>query len=254
MGFFAALAPLIIAAFFTLDTLDKLAIDNLESASLLVDMTRLAQDIESDLVELERRAGHYYALVDASIADLFTRQQAALLLKLRDLDHRIQLEGPEISQLIESIENLELVDMGATDQVSMSKEVSAGERLATVFQLIGEQGNLVQTRLESYVDKLLERNAFDAREAIDRLAVQMVFFSLSTLLLLLIFSYWISRPVRQLTDEIHQLGTQGLAKSIEISGPGELRQLGGKLEWLRQQLQEAEQKEQSFVRHISHEL
>jgi two-component system sensor histidine kinase GlrK len=254
VGFCAALAPLIIATLFTLQTLDKLALDNRESASLLVDVTRVAQDIANDLVELERRAGQYYALADPALADLFSRQRTELLGKLRDLENRVQTGGAEIRQLIASIDELSLDGIGTAGQLSSLTAVSPQESLAEVFSPVIEQGNVLQTRLETYVDELLARNALDTQEAVDRLTVQLVFFSLATLGLLLVFSYWITRPVRELTEEIHQLGTEGFAHSIEISGPEELRQLGSKLEWLRQQLEEAKQREQRFLRHISHEF
>jgi two-component system sensor histidine kinase GlrK len=254
VGFCAALAPLIVATLFTLETLDTLAVKSHESSSLLVDVTRLAQDVESDLVELERRAGQYYALVDPALADLFERQRAALVGKLRSLQERIQLDLPEIRQLIVSIEEQSLETADSEDDISALTALSQRESLSSAFSPISEKGALLERRLESYVDSLLERNATETQAMIDRLTAQMVFFSLATLGLLLIFSYWITRPVRELTEEIHQLGTEGLSHSIEISGPEELRQLGSKLEWLRQKLREAEQREQSFFRHISHEF
>jgi two-component system sensor histidine kinase GlrK len=254
VGFCAALAPLIIATLFTLQTLDKLAVDNRENASRLVDVTRVAQDIANDLVELERRAGQYYALVDPALAQLFSRHRTELLGKLRDLENRVQRGRPEIRRLIASIDKLSLDAPGASEPFFEVTTSSSRENLATVFSPVVDQGKLLQQRMESYVDELLALNALETQEAVDRLTVQLVFFSLATLGLLLVFSYWVTRPVRELTEEIHQLGTEGLAHTIEISGPEELRQLGNKLEWLRQQLEEAEQREQRFLRHISHEF
>ena len=76
----------------------------------------------------------------------------------------------------------------------------------------------------------------------------------ATLALLMFFARWINRPIQNLVQEVHQLGTSGLSHRIRISGPEELRALSSKLEWLRQSLHESEQQKQQFLRHISHEL
>ena len=108
VGFCAAFAPLIIATLFTLQTLDKLAINHRQSSALLVEVTRLAQEIDSDVRDLERRAGQYYALVDPALAELFHQERADLVQKLKNLQGRIQLQGPEIIQLSKSVEGLQL--------------------------------------------------------------------------------------------------------------------------------------------------
>jgi two-component system sensor histidine kinase GlrK len=84
--------------------------------------------------------------------------------------------------------------------------------------------------------------------------LQLSFLAAVTLALLLLFAYRINKPVKDLTQEIHQLGTAGLSHPIEISGPQEMQELGSKLEWLRQSLHDSEQQKQQFLRHISHEL
>jgi two-component system sensor histidine kinase GlrK len=101
---------------------------------------------------------------------------------------------------------------------------------------------------------LLRKNAAEADKLIDALVWQLSGLAFATLALLLICAYWINKPVKSLTQEIHLLGTAGLSHGIEISGPLELQALGSKLEWLRRSLHESEQQKQQFLRHISHEL
>lgn len=53
---------------------------------------------------------------------------------------------------------------------------------------------------------------------------------------------------------IHQLGCGNYAHDIAINGPGDLRQLGVRLNWLRIALKDLHQKKQRFLQQASHEL
>lgn len=53
---------------------------------------------------------------------------------------------------------------------------------------------------------------------------------------------------------IRKLGEGKYSDPISIDGPGDLRSLGERLDWLRSQLEELEIQKQRFLRHISHEL
>lgn len=68
------------------------------------------------------------------------------------------------------------------------------------------------------------------------------------------FIVLVARPVRQIDDAIRVLGSGDLARPIKVAGPQDLRQLGERLDWLRQQLIELEEQKTKFLRHVSHEL
>jgi two-component system sensor histidine kinase GlrK len=136
----------------------------------------------------------------------------------------------------------------------LNAESLPDQRLDHDFSVISDQSGAVKKWLLSSVDQLLEQNTAEADSLIDALVFQLSLLAFATLALLLLFAYWINKPIKDLTQEIHQLGTEGLSHAIEISGPQELQALGSKLEWLRQQLHETEQQKQQFLRHISHEL
>ena len=64
----------------------------------------------------------------------------------------------------------------------------------------------------------------------------------------------IARPIRQLDQAIRQMGTADFTHAIEVNGPQDLRYVGQRLEWLRTRLNELEQQQTRFLRHVSHEL
>lgn len=250
-SFFAALVPLCVAILFTVQTLSDLTDRNREVTGTVVEMTRLEHEIQRDVLELERRAGQYVALGDGELAELFIRERAILLTKLRSLEARVPSESPDLSRLIGSLSSLSL-DPPAIELGPSTDALNA--RMGHEFAVINDQSKAVKQWLLTSVDRLLRENAQEADSYIESLILQLTALATATLALLLLFALFINKPVKDLKNEIHQLGTSGLSHPIEISGPLEMQALGSELEWLRQGLHESEQQKVQFLRHISHEL
>jgi len=253
VSFFAALAPICFAILFTVDTLGEFSAKSRQVTRTVVDATRLGQEIQRDILELERRARQYLALADIELADLFEREREILIQKLADLQQAMPSESPDIKGLRGSLSRLTL-PFAIGNDVDADAALSRRSRLNHEFSVINDQGRAVRTWLQSSVDQLLKGNARETRSLIDNLTLQLTLLAAATLGLLLLLAWWINKPVRDLTQEIHELGTAGLSHSIEISGPLELQALGSELEWLRKSLHESEQEKEQFLRHISHEL
>jgi two-component system sensor histidine kinase GlrK len=64
----------------------------------------------------------------------------------------------------------------------------------------------------------------------------------------------LARPIRRMDKAIKELGEGRYDQEISIDGPGDLRVLGKRLDWLRAELKELNEQKQQFLRHISHEL
>ena len=75
-----------------------------------------------------------------------------------------------------------------------------------------------------------------------------------TLFLVIVFTFLVARPIRQIDAAIQQLGASGFSKPISVDGPTDLKRLGRQLEWLRVRLLELAQEKNKFLRHMSHEL
>jgi two-component system, NtrC family, sensor histidine kinase GlrK len=255
VSIFAALAPLGLAILFTVETLGELSEKNRQVTQTVVDATRLDQQIQRDVLELERRARQFMALSDTELASLFEREREILSHSLQTLQETMPTQSPDISGLLGSLERLTLPEPGSADSLDTTMSVeSQMERLNHEFSVINEQSNAIQTWLLSSVDQMLESNAEEAASLRDNLTLQLSILAAATVALLLFLAYWINKPVKDLSQEIHLLGTSGLSHPIEISGPLELQALGSELEWLRQSLHESEQQKEQFLRHISHEL
>lgn len=255
ISFFVALAPLSIAILFTLQTLGSMADKNREVTQIVVEATRLGQEIEHNTLELERRARQYQAIADPELSDLFERDRARLATKLQKLQELLPSESPHIKGLLSSLDRLEASsnESIAGDRISDTEDLGQ-QTLDHDFSVIQQQAGAIATWLQSSVDHLLKTNSTEADSHIDRLTLQLSLMAAITLALLTVIAYWINKPVKDLTQEIHNLGTAGLSHPIEISGPLELQALGSELEWLRRGLHESEKQKEIFLRHISHEL
>ena len=74
------------------------------------------------------------------------------------------------------------------------------------------------------------------------------------LVVALAMGWWLVRPVRHLEQAIIRLGASRFDEAVTVGGPADLRQLGKRLDWLRQRLAELEADRERALRHVSHEL
>ena len=70
----------------------------------------------------------------------------------------------------------------------------------------------------------------------------------------LLFSFKVVRPLRQIDRAINELGSGALHRNIQVHGPRDIGRLGRQLEWLRLRLLELAEERNRFLRHMSHEL
>jgi two-component system sensor histidine kinase GlrK len=108
--------------------------------------------------------------------------------------------------------------------------------------------------LTAHVDLKLSTLQETARNAHRVSAWQVAALVPGTLILILIFTLLVARPIRQIDAAIGQLGESGFSKPINIRGPTDLQRLGRQLDWLRIRLLELAQEKNKFLRHMSHEL
>jgi len=73
-------------------------------------------------------------------------------------------------------------------------------------------------------------------------------------LLALALALWLARPLRRVEAAILALGENRFDQRIEIRGPADVRQIGRRLDGLRQRLAELDADKARFLRHVSHEL
>ena len=85
-------------------------------------------------------------------------------------------------------------------------------------------------------------------------ALQAIALVPAALLLTVLFTVLITRPIKQIDQATHELGDGQFTNPATLIGPRDLEKLRKRLGWLRKRLFEVEQEKTRFIQHVSHEF
>ncbi len=202
--------------------------------------------------EMERRARQYGAIGDTEMLELYDDKREELtntIAGIRELDKDNNLLGGRLNELGEAGAALtEYLHSAQRDADEFGAELDHH-----VVKLRGTaDGVLAQARHYIHIENGLLKDT--AERARMMLYWQSAGLIPVTVLLAVLFTTLIARPIRQIGQAIHRLGEGALTKPIVVSGPPELNTLGEELDWLRRRLIDLEQEKNTFLRQMSHEL
>lgn len=126
--------------------------------------------------------------------------------------------------------------------------------IVQAFREIAAQQALLSERLRAVTESrnaALQAEIEAARLALGR---QWAGAGVLVLVLALALAFALARPLRRVETAIVALGENRLDARIEIPGPTDVRQIGRRLDWLRQRLAGQDADKARFLRHVSHEL
>ena len=250
VGFGFVALPLLLAVVWALVSLDGVAKQSERLVSTGVSAAENNRRLEEQLITLERVARQYQVL----------RNPESLQIILDDLESlEQQLAG--MAPLVAEANATELADsIGAgagtivaalsNPEIDDDQLAAAIDRFAPMRQRVASLTNVLSAYVDAELSALQER----ARDAQKVSAWQVAALVPGTLVLVLIFTFLVARPISQIDKAIHQLGQSGFSKPIQIKGPTDLERLGRQLEWLRVRLLDLAQEKNKFLRHMSHEL
>ncbi|NTU60152.1 MAG: HAMP domain-containing histidine kinase [Deltaproteobacteria bacterium] len=149
---------------------------------------------------------------------------------------------------------LALADGLRTLSVKLTASPAHEWTTAADFERLNDLAELVLARSNDLV--LLEAGGLqeETREAKASLVWQAVAGLPLALVLAALFSLLISRPVRQIDRAVRRLGGGDFASPIVVSGPRDLAELGGAIDWLRLRLLELQEEKARFLARASHDL
>ncbi|MEE9425901.1 MAG: HAMP domain-containing sensor histidine kinase [Methylococcales bacterium] len=251
LGFLLTMLPLVAAIIHTNWQVDLLAKKMHAVVSSSTEASETSLMIQNTVLSLERSAGQYLVLNDDS---LFRRYK----------DQRIQLN--ETMQHLKTL-NLSkhltelLVQLQASEQVLYEKlqhtKEASPEQIKQLTYAIHRLADIAQP-----LPLEISHTTDDQRKVIDQkvtdiqrlLLWQVLALIPLALLLMIVISSLLNRPMQRLKLAIHRLGDGELSKPVVVSGPQDIRELGNRLDWLRQRLAEIDEQKLMFLQHISHEL
>lgn len=250
IGFFFVSLPLIAALVHAQFSIDRLARRSTRAVYHSVTIAESSRVLLQQMVALERKARQYQVLNDDPLLREVTEKHLEVQNSIRNL---LTLgPHPDQQQLLKQLKAAEQnlfealldqtrtgdEDKGLFDVFADLNELTR-ENYAQGYQLIFREVEAMQRAADHYREMMLWQVAW-----LVPCTIAFVWF----------FARLIARPVRQIHAGIGRLGAGDFSVAVKVAGPHEMRNLGQRLDWLRQRLGEVEREKAKFVAHVSHEL
>ncbi|QJQ95150.1 MULTISPECIES: HAMP domain-containing sensor histidine kinase [Halomonadaceae] len=245
LAFMAVMLPLGVLMFQAGQALAELTRLADVSARQAVEETRRARTLSSLALEMERSARQYAVVEQEGLLDIYTERAREFGILLRQ-HTRLLPEDPDVLALADQLE-----------EVRQLPDLSLEEfrEALPVFASFAARTEAMRRATNRHIDTRIEAISEQASNVQTRLWLQTAALVSASLALMLLFTWLIIRPIRQLERRILGLGSEGKAKTAQvIQGPAELVSLGDRLDWLSLRLGELEEQKRQFLRHMSHEL
>lgn len=250
IGFAFAIFPLLWAFTNANIAFDKLAEQSEITIYNAVKTTRAVRILQEQAYLMERSIRQYYVLQDDTLFKNY--QQADIkfdtaIVELQQLTtYRPQLEN--INSLRQQTQQLnQLIQSSIGTQTSQLDFLDTFSQLTQQIEVIIEENSLA-------IDKASSQLMLAAKKTQRNLFIQSLILIPLALLVAGCIAFMLARPIRRMDKAIKELGEGHYDQKISIDGPGDLRVLGQRLDWLRAELKELNEQKQQFLRHISHEL
>lgn len=235
LGFLLVLLPLAVLIAQAASTYQQLADQAATNAREAVAFTRRSQAMQATALDLERLSLQYSIVGDAQLLELLASQRQDFI-QLLEQPFTLFSISPDHTAL----------------QLWLQQDTLEPEYFT---QLVELTANLT-TQTSQLVDMRLTAMQEQLSHLQSRLLWQFLVLVSLALLLVLIFTWLLIRPLNYLQKRISSLAQINTTPTIQPlqAAPAELLQLDQQIDWLDAQLSALEQQKSQFLRHISHEL
>ncbi|MCB5191735.1 HAMP domain-containing protein [Methylobacillus arboreus] len=250
IGFALAMLPLLFAFGNAALYLDRLATQSRDAVTQAVQATRASRALVEQITFMERSARQYFVLEDELLLDNYERAHEKFTDSLQDLDLL-----PMTSK-----QKRALLALSSQEQSLFQSIMQHPQQATPSEEIVGRFADLT-TQAQDILDennRQIDRESAILAETAERTQQIMLWQTLTlipvALLVALMITFLVAQPIRRMDAAIRRLGEGDYTEPISIDGPGDLRSLGERLDWLRAQLNELDQQKQRFLRNVSHEL
>jgi two-component system sensor histidine kinase GlrK len=250
IGFALVMLPLLVAFVNANIYFDKLTKQSLFNMSQAVETTRTSRILLEELAVMERSARQYFVLKDKLLLTNYLNAHGRFSNAIHGL-----LQQPMIKPLAPELKQFAEQETHLYSNISRASEAFDYDQAITdAFIGLSEQANKIIKENNLLIDK--ESALFTAEVARTQRLLFWQTFTLIPLAIIIagIITWMIAKPIRRMDDAINQLGSGNYEQAIKINGPGDLRTLGARLDWLRIALKDLHQQKQHFLQQASHEL
>jgi two-component system, NtrC family, sensor histidine kinase GlrK len=250
IGFTLAILPLLVTFVSANIYFDKLTKQSLFNMSQAVETTRASRILLEELAIMERSARQYFVLHDKLLLTQYFNAHTRLKKTLNSFSAL-----PMARPLLPALEQFSAQENSLFLSITQTSTVfNFDESITNTFATLSTKANQLINENNQLIDQ--QSALFTAKVAHTQ---KILFWQMLTLFPLAIIiagliTWMLARPIRRMDAAIHQLGRGNYEQPIAINGPGNLRQLGARLDWLRVALKDLHQQKQLFLQQASHEL
>lgn len=250
IGFALVMLPLLVAFANANLYFGKLTKQSLSNLSQAVETTRASRVLMEELTIMERSARQYFVLHDKLLLSNYVKSHY----RFTDAMQTLSQQAITLAQQPQ-LQNFAMQESRLFSSINQANsEMTFDQNMAFSFADLSNKATKIINKNNQIID--FESAQFKAKIAKTQ---RLLFWQTLTLIPLAIviaglITWMIARPIRRMDAAIHQLGRGNYAHEIEINGPGDLRQLGARLNWLRVALKDLHQQKQLFLQQASHEL
>jgi two-component system, NtrC family, sensor histidine kinase GlrK len=215
-----------------------------------VETTRLSRALQEQASLMERSARQYFVLKDALLFKNY--QQAHTEFELTTLNLLNHLYDAALKKQVNSLQE-SATSLHKSIMWHQSNYTDDLRFLDSFNQLMQQINQLIQEN-NAAIDSTSVAFSSTAKKTQQTLFLQSLVLIPLTLIVAGIITYLLAQPIRRMDSAIRNLGEGHYEIPIAIDGPGDLRKLGRRLDWLRTELKDLNAQKQQFLRHVSHEL
>jgi len=253
-GFLLATLPLSVALVNTFVQIDRLSAQMQLAVSDSAQAVEASRTIMTQILNMERSTGQYLVLRDPAVLQRYEDQRGQLGAAI------ILLESLPLGQsLADRLNQLREQEQALYDRL---RKVAGSLRPQVQDEppKLAEQHNLSRLvrPIPFEVTQMITRRSNVITRQMEQMQGLLLLQALGlvplALILAVVFSVLISRPLRRLGATIRRLGAGEFSTPVTVSGPQDVRELSEHLDWLRKRLSELDEQKQTFLHHVSHEL
>ena len=250
VGFGVVLAPFVIAVAVAVIQVDRFASASRTAVLNAGSATEDSRTLVEQVTEMQRALGQYVVLGEREYLDRYLELRSDYRAALANLI-ALNLDGIDAERLRSLAE-----DEASSFRRIQEGSVPDGDWEAAIDGLDSLAARSRVVLAES--DRLVQENANDLNARAESLQTTLLVIAAAaapaTVLLAVIFTFLITRPMLKLGQEIRRLGARSLEQPVVVEGPQDIESIAGELEWLRRRINALEEQKATFLQHISHEL
>lgn len=250
LGFVLVSLPLLLAIIGAASQLNQFSSESEALVLRGVETTEQNQILRKQLSTLERSANYYNVIGGGELLDAYSDRFSRLEESLDEA--ATSTIGADRKEQIRELQ----LSVKAFDSTVRNNERNSEplENALQNFESIRDHIEDMTRDSNRFIDRGLNELRGDAQRVQRQLAILITLLIPFTLIVIIVFTALLARPLRQIDRAISALGDGQFSTPVEVTGPEDLQALGRQLEWLRERLMEQAREQDKFLRHMSHEL